>query len=82
MKALIEKNTWSGIEEYYRHMGESCGLPVEDSEYSCFLVNKLIVVTGYIFPEFPSRSTCNSTYVLGLILLMLKLKWYFLTHVL
>lgn len=23
VKALIEKNTWSGIEEYYRHMGES-----------------------------------------------------------
>uniref|UniRef100_A0AAY4B233 VASt domain-containing protein n=1 Tax=Denticeps clupeoides TaxID=299321 RepID=A0AAY4B233_9TELE len=22
VKALIEKNTWSGIEEYYRHMGE------------------------------------------------------------
>lgn len=21
VKALIEKNTWSGIEEYYRHMG-------------------------------------------------------------
>uniref|UniRef100_A0A667WRX4 GRAM domain containing 1A n=1 Tax=Myripristis murdjan TaxID=586833 RepID=A0A667WRX4_9TELE len=27
VKALIEKNTWSGIEEYYRHMGESHGLP-------------------------------------------------------
>uniref|UniRef100_I3J1K3 GRAM domain containing 1A n=1 Tax=Oreochromis niloticus TaxID=8128 RepID=I3J1K3_ORENI len=28
VKALIEKNTWSGIEEYYKHMGESghvCG---------------------------------------------------------
>lgn len=25
VKALIEKNTWSGIEEYYRHMGESPG---------------------------------------------------------
>uniref|UniRef100_A0A8C7GIV9 Protein Aster-A n=1 Tax=Oncorhynchus kisutch TaxID=8019 RepID=A0A8C7GIV9_ONCKI len=23
VKALIEKNTWSGIEEYYRHMGET-----------------------------------------------------------
>lgn len=23
VKALIEKNTWSGIEEYYKHMGES-----------------------------------------------------------
>lgn len=23
MKALIEKNTWSGIEEYYRHMGKT-----------------------------------------------------------
>uniref|UniRef100_A0A8C4DIW7 GRAM domain containing 1A n=1 Tax=Dicentrarchus labrax TaxID=13489 RepID=A0A8C4DIW7_DICLA len=28
VKALIEKNTWSGIEEYYRHMGESHGLPL------------------------------------------------------
>ncbi|KAG7216807.1 hypothetical protein INR49_001461 [Caranx melampygus] len=25
VKALIEKNTWSGIEEYYRHMGEAVG---------------------------------------------------------
>uniref|UniRef100_A0A672ZL62 VASt domain-containing protein n=1 Tax=Sphaeramia orbicularis TaxID=375764 RepID=A0A672ZL62_9TELE len=27
VKALIEKNTWSGIEEYYRHMGWSLCLP-------------------------------------------------------
>uniref|UniRef100_A0AAQ4RV37 GRAM domain containing 1A n=1 Tax=Gasterosteus aculeatus aculeatus TaxID=481459 RepID=A0AAQ4RV37_GASAC len=27
VKALIEKNTWSGIEEYYRHMGESQAPP-------------------------------------------------------
>lgn len=28
VKALIEKNTWSGIEEYYRHMGESHAPPL------------------------------------------------------
>uniref|UniRef100_A0A3Q0SHQ7 GRAM domain containing 1A n=1 Tax=Amphilophus citrinellus TaxID=61819 RepID=A0A3Q0SHQ7_AMPCI len=26
VKALIEKNTWSGIEEYYKHMSEVCKL--------------------------------------------------------
>lgn len=37
VKALIEKNTWSGIEEYYRHMGESRGLapPVCVHLYNC-----------------------------------------------
>uniref|UniRef100_A0A674MN27 GRAM domain containing 1A n=1 Tax=Takifugu rubripes TaxID=31033 RepID=A0A674MN27_TAKRU len=35
VKALIEKNTWSGIEEYYRHMGEPCAWPVWNSEYVC-----------------------------------------------
>uniref|UniRef100_A0A8D0CWB3 GRAM domain containing 1A n=1 Tax=Sander lucioperca TaxID=283035 RepID=A0A8D0CWB3_SANLU len=33
VKALIEKNTWSGIEEYYRHMGESHAWPL--SVYLC-----------------------------------------------
>uniref|UniRef100_A0A8D2ZT71 GRAM domain containing 1A n=1 Tax=Scophthalmus maximus TaxID=52904 RepID=A0A8D2ZT71_SCOMX len=28
VKTLIEKNTWSGIEEYYRHMGESRASPL------------------------------------------------------
>ncbi len=29
VKALIEKNTWSGIEEYYRHMGEDFFVSVQ-----------------------------------------------------
>lgn len=34
VKALIEKNTWSGIEEYYRHMGkELFGKPLVSHYY-------------------------------------------------
>uniref|UniRef100_A0A7N6AVH5 VASt domain-containing protein n=1 Tax=Anabas testudineus TaxID=64144 RepID=A0A7N6AVH5_ANATE len=38
VKALIEKNTWSGIEEYYRHMGELLGLPLPVYFYTYLVV--------------------------------------------
>uniref|UniRef100_A0A4W6BRZ0 GRAM domain containing 1A n=1 Tax=Lates calcarifer TaxID=8187 RepID=A0A4W6BRZ0_LATCA len=47
VKALIEKNTWSGIEEYYRHMGESHGwgsLPVETKLTDPFRLTSLFLV--------------------------------------
>uniref|UniRef100_A0AAY4B258 VASt domain-containing protein n=1 Tax=Denticeps clupeoides TaxID=299321 RepID=A0AAY4B258_9TELE len=43
VKALIEKNTWSGIEEYYRHMGEGvyCS-PVPSSLVVLVALNMLL----------------------------------------
>lgn len=50
MKALIEKNTWSGIEEYYRHMGESRDLHPASSGTRCpDLFVSLLLITTFIF---------------------------------
>lgn len=73
MKALIEKNTWSGIEEYYRHMGEPCAWPVWNSEYARIVETKLI---------FFHRLCVLKTESYVLCLVQLELMWPFLSHVL
>lgn len=65
MKALIEKNTWSGIEEYYRHMGES----VWNFKYEWHMEKWLLVFTGSL-----SRKTALQE--LFLVLSMVMLKWH------
>ncbi len=47
VKALIEKNTWSGIEEYYRHMGESHGPPLHHLSLLIMLVR--VTPTSFLF---------------------------------
>uniref|UniRef100_A0A3P8PJK4 VASt domain-containing protein n=1 Tax=Astatotilapia calliptera TaxID=8154 RepID=A0A3P8PJK4_ASTCA len=53
VKALIEKNTWSGIEEYYKHMGESghdsdlCALSVPVSLVVLVALNMLLFYKLY-----------------------------------
>lgn len=64
MKALIEKNTWSGIEEYYRHMGES----VWNCEYAWLVETWLPVSTGCV-----PKTTLQ---VLFLVLFLLKSMFY------
>lgn len=63
VKALIEKNTWSGIEEYYRHMGESGW----NFKYERHMEKWLLVFTG---------SVCRKTALLEscLVLLMVMLE--------
>uniref|UniRef100_A0A8K9X035 GRAM domain containing 1A n=1 Tax=Oncorhynchus mykiss TaxID=8022 RepID=A0A8K9X035_ONCMY len=54
VKALIEKNTWSGIEEYYRHMGETdlhCSLILLLGIKKClcsYCLPLFLVLSGYV----------------------------------
>lgn len=57
MKALIEKNTWSGIEEYYRHMGEPRGLaPPLCAWYNCGNQTDILKLISYLLKKKVNKS--------------------------
>uniref|UniRef100_A0A8C2AS98 GRAM domain containing 1A n=1 Tax=Cyprinus carpio TaxID=7962 RepID=A0A8C2AS98_CYPCA len=78
VKALIEKNTWSGIEEYYRHLGDNtfskCSILIE-----FYIIYNSVFLFSFFFLFCPYLITCllmsNFTVFSGAKYVKLGMRW-------